>query len=65
MACRPKRVLERYKRRWGIENSYKEHNVFLAKTTSKNYTVRLLYYAIAMYIYNAWCLFNAHTLRGR
>ncbi|MDG6919494.1 MAG: hypothetical protein JRN44_03525 [Nitrososphaerota archaeon] len=58
-------MLERYKRRWGIENSYKEHNVFLAKTTSKNYTVRLLYYAIAMYIYNAWCLFNAHTLRGR
>ena len=58
MACRPKTVLKRYKRRWGIETSYREHNVFLAKTTSKDYTVRLLYYAVAVCIYNAWCVFN-------
>ena len=60
MTCRPKTVLKRYKRRWGIETSYREHNVFLAKTTSKDYTVRLLYYAVAVCIYNAWCLFNTH-----
>jgi hypothetical protein len=60
MACRPKRVLKRYKLRWGIETSYREHNVFLAKTTSKDYTVRLLYYAVAICIYNAWCIFNVH-----
>ncbi len=58
MTCRPKRVLKRYKLRWGIETSYREHNVFLAKTTSKDYTVRLLYYAVAVCIYNAWCIFN-------
>jgi hypothetical protein len=59
MGCRPRTVLSRYKRRWGIETSYREHNVFLAKTTSKDYIVRLLYYAIAVCIYNAWCVFNA------
>lgn len=63
MACRPKRVLRRYKRRWGVETAYREHNVFLAKTTSRDYTVRLLYYAVAICIYNAWCVFNAHQKR--
>lgn len=58
MICKPRTVLKRYKRRWGIETSYREHNEFLAKTTSKDYTVRLLYYAIAVCIYNAWCVFN-------
>ncbi len=64
MPCRPKTVLERYKLRWGIETSYREHNVFLAKTTSKDYTVRLLYYAIAVCIYNSWCVFNAQCQGG-
>src|SRR5712692_12121735 len=40
-----KPIVKRYKRRWGIETSYREHNVFLAKTTSKDYAVRMLYYA--------------------
>ena len=44
-----------------METSYREHNVFLAKTTSKDYTVRLLYYAVAVCIYNAWCIFNANS----
>ncbi len=65
MTCRPKRMLKRYKLRWGIETSYREHNVFLAKTTSKDYTVRLLYYAVAVCIYNAWCIFNVYRQDGR
>jgi hypothetical protein len=63
MTCRPKSVLRRYRQRWGIETSYREHNVFLAKTTSKDYTVRLLYYAVAICIYNVWCIFNTHQDR--
>ena len=42
----------------GNRDVHREHNVFLAKTTSKDYTVRLLYYAVAVCIYNAWCIFN-------
>ena len=59
MTCRPKRLLKRYKTRWGVETSYREHNHFLPRTKSKNFTVRLLYYAVAVCIYNVWCILNA------
>jgi hypothetical protein len=59
MTCRPKRLLKRYKTRWGVETSYREHNLFLPRTKSKNYTLRLLYYAVAVCIYNSWCILNA------
>jgi hypothetical protein len=59
MTCRPKRLLKRYKTRWGVETSYREQNSFLPRTKSKNYTVRLLYYAAAVCMYNAWCILNA------
>src|SRR5207245_8037219 len=49
MTCRPKRLLKRYKTRWGVETTYREHNLFLPKTKSKNYTVRFLYYAAAVW----------------
>ncbi len=58
MTCRPKRLLKRYKTRWGVETAYREHNSFLPKTKSKDYTVRLLYYAVAVCIYNSWCILN-------
>lgn len=59
MDCKSKRILKRYKQRWGVETSYRKHNEFLARTTSKNYVVRLLYYSVAVCIYNCWCLLNA------
>ncbi len=59
MSCRPKRLLKRYKTRWGVETTYREHNLFLPRTKSKNFTVRLLYYAVAVCMYNAWCILNA------
>lgn len=58
MTCRPKTLLKRYKTRWGVETTYREHNVFLPRTKSKNYTVRLLYYAVAVCLYNVWCILN-------
>lgn len=63
MVCKARRILKRYKDRWGVETTYRKHNEFLAKTTSRNYTVRLLYYAVSICIYNVWCLFNAHARR--
>lgn len=63
MVCRARRILKRYKDRWGVETTYRKHNEFLAKTTSRNYTVRLLYYAVSICIYNVWCLFNVHKRR--
>ena len=59
MDCKSKRILKRFKQRWGVETSYRKHNEFLARTTSKNYVVRLLYYSVAICIYNCWCILNA------
>nr|WP_284014887.1 transposase [Halobaculum sp. DT92] len=47
----------RYSRRWQIENEYKsiKHD-FLAKTSSKDYRVRLFYFVFAVLLYNIWRL---------
>lgn len=49
-------VIQRYSRRWGIENSYKTIKDFLAWTTSKDFTVRLFYFGFAVLLYNMWLL---------
>ncbi|HIG99239.1 MAG TPA: hypothetical protein HA258_01545 [Thermoplasmata archaeon] len=46
-----------YGKRWGIESSYrvKKHS-YLAKTTSKNYFIRLFYFMFSVLLYNLWIL---------
>jgi len=51
-----KGVINRYSRRWGIENSYKTIKDFLAWTTSKDFNVRLFYFGFAILLYNMWLL---------
>jgi hypothetical protein len=47
----------RYSRRWQIKNEYKSiKNDFLAKTSSKDYRVRLFYFVFAVLLYNIWRL---------
>jgi hypothetical protein len=47
----------RYSHRWQIENEYKSiKNDFLAKTSSKDYRVRLFYFVFAVLLYNIWRL---------
>jgi hypothetical protein len=47
----------RYSRRWQIENEYKSiKGDFLAKTSSKDYRVRLFYFVFAVVLYNIWRL---------
>jgi hypothetical protein len=53
---RVKSTISRYRRRCGIENSYKTIKEFLARTTSKTYVVRLFYFASAVLLYNCWLL---------
>ncbi len=48
---------ETFCRRWQIENEYKSiKNDFLAKTSSKDYLVRLFYFVFAVLLYNIWRL---------
>ncbi|MDS0279847.1 hypothetical protein NDI85_18855 [Halomicroarcula sp. S1AR25-4] len=52
-----KSFCRRYNRHWQIENEYKSiKNDFLAKTSSKDYRVRLLYFVFAVLLYNIWWL---------
>ena len=47
----------RYSRRWQIESEYKSiKNDFLAKTSSKDYRVRLFYFVFAVLLHNIWRL---------
>ncbi|TKR25180.1 transposase [Natronomonas salsuginis] len=48
---------QRYSRRWQIESEYKSiKGDFLAKTSSKDYRVRLFYFVFAILLYNIWRL---------
>ncbi|MAH07588.1 hypothetical protein CMI38_05065 [Candidatus Pacearchaeota archaeon] len=58
-----------YSKRWGIETSYRQmDHDFKAKTTSKNYHIRLFYFLFSVALYNLWVLVNivvSMTLYGR
>lgn len=49
---------ERYRRRWGIETSYRVIGDFLARSRSTVYSVRLFYFLFAVTLYNLWVLIN-------
>jgi len=42
----------------GIETSYRMINPFLPKTTSKLYSLRKLYFYLAVLLYNIWVFIN-------
>jgi len=52
------RYAELFKRRWGIETSYRVENNFRPKTTSKSPVVRLFYFMFSVCIYNLWVIAN-------
>lgn len=48
-----------YRRRWGIETSYRvKKEAFRPKTTSKNYAIRLFFFLFSVCLYNLWILVN-------
>jgi hypothetical protein len=51
-------VRKTFRRRWGIETSYRLIGLFLAKTTSRLYRLRVLYFFLAVVLYNLWVLWN-------
>jgi len=54
-----RRVGATYKRRWGIETSYRVTDDFLPKTASTDFALRQYYYQMAVLLYNVWVLVNA------
>jgi len=54
-----RKIGKAYKRRWGIETSYRVTGDFLPKTTSKTFGLRVWYYRMAVLLYNVWVVVNA------
>jgi len=47
-----------YDRRWGIETAFRVKEAFRARTTSKNYIIRLFYFLFSVTLYNLWVMVN-------
>ena len=57
-SLKPRRIRRLFRKRWGIETSYRMIRKFLAKTTSRRYRIRLLYFYLAVVLYNLWVKLN-------
>ncbi len=53
-----RRIRRLFRKRWGIETSYRMINKFLARTTSKLHALRILYFYLAILLYNLWVMLN-------
>lgn len=57
------RLPKDYRARWGIESGYVGVEEFRARTTSRNHSLRLLYFYYALILYNAWLIANLTLAR--
>ncbi|MFC4544089.1 transposase [Halosolutus amylolyticus] len=53
-----------FRRRWGIETSYRQIGDFLPRTSSPTFSVRLFYFLFAVALYNLWVLANVLVTDG-
>ncbi len=58
----PHHVFDVYRRRFGIETSYRLMNTMRARTTSDSITLRLFYVALALLLLNLWSYVKWHFL---
>ena len=61
----PHHVAESYRRRCGMENSYKSYEAVKSPTTSTDYSVRILLWFTPCILYGVWILALFMTVRGR
>jgi DDE family transposase len=65
VAWPPALVVQRYRRRFGIETSYRQLGQCLAQTTSTDRRVRLLLVGVALVVRNAWAWLHWEVLAER
>jgi hypothetical protein len=53
-----------FRRRWGIETSYRQIGDFLPRTSSPTFSVRLFYFLFAVALYNLWVFANVLVSGG-
>ncbi|MDG6899517.1 MAG: transposase [Nitrososphaerota archaeon] len=54
-----------YRRRWGIEISFRKVKEVYGMTLSPSPAIRLAYFMVAMVLYNLWQLVNMQLATGR
>ena len=54
-----------YRRRWGIETSFRKVKEVFPMTTSPSPAIRLAYFMVAMVLCNLWQLVNLQLATGR
>ena len=54
----PKEISKLYRKRWGIETSYRVKNNFFGRTCSRQPKIRLLFIMLSFLLYNLWVLAN-------
>src|SRR5207244_849539 len=62
---RPRAVSELYRRRFGIETSYRQMNQGRARTCTRNPAVRLFLVAVALLLRNVWVWLHWEVLAGK
>lgn len=60
----PHQVFEMYRRRFGIETSYRQMNQVRARTTSRNPVIRLLFVGLAFILFNLYVANRQHFVIG-
>ncbi|MDG6930548.1 MAG: hypothetical protein JRN26_03515 [Nitrososphaerota archaeon] len=55
-------IPEEYRYGWGIETSYRVEDGFEARTTSRDFTLRTIYFMVAVLLYNAWILARTESV---
>ena len=62
LKMQPHQIFEEYRRRFGIETSYRLMNTVRARTTSTSVPLRLFYVALALLLLNVWSFLKWHHL---
>lgn len=62
---KPKVCYEKYRKRFGIETSYRLMNAIRARTSSQSPNIRLIYIAVSLILQNAWVYINWSYMRER
>lgn len=57
-----KMVPREYRRRWGIETSFRKIKEVFGRTTSRSNSIRLIYFLTAQIIHNVWQIINIQQI---
>jgi len=61
----PHWIREEYRKRFGIETSYRQMNQCRIRTSTRNPVLRLLFVGIALLLRNVWVWFHLNVLADR